>query len=151
MSYYNIHYGKVIERLILPKYRFEKGMVAQISYKSQKTERIKDYMAIILNPRYKGKMHLLSLENVSYEQINDFAELTGLKRVTTIKNVKKFDISKLIMDTSSYRFYNKEVKYFLNHHGVDSYKTFFLNRFKNNFIVDYKFSNKILKKYGFEK
>jgi hypothetical protein len=126
-------------------------MVAQISYKSQKTEKIKNYIVIILNPKYKGKMHLLSLENVNYEQINDFAELTGLKKVVTIKNIKKFDISKLIMDKSSYRFYNKEVKYFLDHYGVDSYRTFFLNRFKNNFIVDYKFDDKILKKYGFKK
>lgn len=150
MGYYNIHYSKIRERYFLPKTRFEKGMLVQIGYTSKEKEVSKQYIAIVLNPRYNGYMHSLSLENVTYNQLNYFADITGLKAITTIKGFKKLDISKLIMDKSSYRFYNKEVKYFLDHFGVDSYRTFILNRFTQNFILDYNFKKRILKKYGFE-
>lgn len=150
MSYFNIHYGKIRESYILPKTRFEKGMLAQLTYLPKETGESKKYIVIVLNPNYKTYMHLLSLENVTYRQLNYFADMTGLKAITTIKGFKKLDISKLVMDESSYRFYNKEVKYFLDHFGVDSYRTFILSRLKQNYVLDYEFDKQILKKYGFE-
>ena len=63
-NFYNQHLMKMQSRLIIPKNDLQKGMVISNLYKRNDGSK-KQYMFLVLNPLYVGKVHVLSLNEFS--------------------------------------------------------------------------------------
>jgi|TARA_R110000764_G_scaffold61066_3_gene130536 hypothetical protein len=97
-----------------------------------------DYVILVLQPNYEGKLHGLSLAEVDLGTIKDLAKDIG----TTIIRSNRFrtlQIPKLEMYSSSKRFYSSKLKATMESQWNNSYRTFDLKNFTSLMLLDYKF------------
>ena len=136
-NYLNEHKLKVNLKLIIPKYQLQKGMLVSGKYRGQNGKSA-DYVILVLQPNYEGKLHGLSLNELDPSTVADLAKEVG---VTLIRN-KRFRtlaIPKLEMYGSSKRFYHSKLKPTMESQWNDSYRTFDLPNFTSLMLLDYKF------------
>ena len=101
-------------------------------------------MFVVLNSGVDGKIHLLSLNEMTPTQFNNLARKTGLREIPKF-NKRGLDMEKLIMEMSSRRFYIGKLKGNIKLSYNSSYRTFFTNKLGNIQLVDYKFDDDIRK------
>lgn len=131
------HKLNINRKLIIPRYQLQKGMIVSGKYNSQDNES-SDYVILVLQPNYEGKLHGLSLAEVDLGTIKDLAKDIG----TTIIRSNRFrtlQIPKLEMYSSSKRFYSSKLKATMESQWNNSYRTFDLKNFTSLMLLDYKF------------
>ena len=136
-TYLREHRINVNKSLLIPKSQLQKGMIVSGRYKSQEGGS-SDYIVLILQPNWEKKIHGLSLKEVDPGVIKDLAARVGTKLVYG-NRFKQLQIPKLIMNQSSYRFYNSKLKGPMASEYNTSYRTFNMNGFSNVFLLDYDF------------
>jgi len=141
ISYYNSHVGKKQSSLIIPKYDLQKGMIVQANYQNQEGK-LKPYMFVVLNREFRGKVHLLSLNEMSPIQLNNMARRVGIRVIPKFKK-RGLDFEKIIMTESSNRFYNHKLAKNMDSWYNDSYRTFFLKNIRLIQLVDYAWDEDI--------
>ena len=142
------HKLNINRKLIIPRYQLQKGMIVSGKYNSQDNEsgecvgqtinESSDYVILVLQPNYEGKLHGLSLAEVDLGTIKDLAKDIG----TTIIRSNRFrtlQIPKLEMYSSSKRFYSSKLKATMESQWNNSYRTFDLKNFTSLMLLDYKF------------
>jgi len=142
-NYFSQHLMNKLSAAIVPKAGLEKGMVVQTRYKNLEGK-TKDYMFLILQPLYQGKVHVLSLNEFTVYRFEELAKETGLRIIPKFKK-RGLDIPKLIMVESAQRFYYGKLM-----RGGDmerlynnSYRTLFVNNISLCQLIDYNFSDNI--------
>ena len=131
------HKLNINRKLIIPRYQLQKGMIVSGKYNSQDNGS-SDYVILVLQPNYEGKLHGLSLAEVDLGTIKDLAKDIG----TTIIRSNRFrtlQIPKLEMYGSSRRFYSSKLKATMESQWNNSYRTFDLKNFTSLMLLDYKF------------
>ena len=131
------HKLNINRKLIIPRYQLQKGMVVSGKYRNQDNIS-SDYVILVLQPNYEGKLHGLSLGEVDMSTIKDLAKDVG----TTIIHSNRFralQIPKLEMYGSSKRFYSSKLKATMESQWNNSYRTFDLKNFTSLMLLDYKF------------
>ena len=131
------HKLNINRKLIIPRYQLQKGMIVSGKYNSQDNGS-SDYVILVLQPNYEGKLHGLSLAEVDLGTIKDLAKDIG----TTIIRSNRFrtlQIPKLEMYSSSKRFYSSNLKATMESQWNNSYRTFDLKNFTSLMLLDYKF------------
>lgn len=131
------HKLNINRKLIIPRYQLQKGMIVSGKYNSQDNGS-SDYVILVLQPNYEGKLHGLSLAEVDLGTIKDLAKDIG----TTIIRSNRFrtlQIPKLEMYSSSKRFYSSKLKATMESQWNNSYRTFDLKNFTSLMLLDYKF------------
>ena len=122
------------------KISLEKGMIVRMRYRAKSHKKmLKEYIILILNRNYQGKIHALSLEHVPEKTFIDLAMDTGIVYAKNIINYKKLNIPKLLMELSSHRFYHRKLKRHISTKYNDSYRTFLVSNIVSLYLVDYDF------------
>lgn len=149
-EYTNRHKQNILRFQNWDARRFEKGMIAEINYENIKGEVIKDYI-LVLNPKYKKpgekkwKVHTLKLNYLPVKQINELADTYGIKFIPNLQRFKSLDILKLIQEMNSRTYYNRVIQKTLR--KFPCYRTYLLENIKRTRLIDYKFDDKIEKKW----
>jgi len=141
INYYNHHLSHKESSIIIPKSQLQKGMVIQTNYKNQQNKR-KPYIFVVLNSEFRGKVHLLSLNEMTVKQMNDMARRIGIRYIPKFKK-KGLNFEKLIMTESSNRFYNHKLANNMDRWYNNSYRTFFVKHLSLVQLIDYKFDKDI--------
>lgn len=144
VSYYNAHLGRKQSSVIIPKYDLQKGMIVQANYKNQEGK-LKPYMFVVLNREFRGKVHLLSLNEMTVIQLNNMARRVGVRVIPKFKK-RGLDFEKIIMTESSNRFYNSKIASNMDLWYNNSYRTFFLKNIRLIQLIDYKWDQDIEEK-----
>jgi len=140
-NFYNQHLMKMQSRIIIPKNDLQKGMVISNLYKRNDGSK-KQYMFLVLNPLYIGKVHVLSLNEFSVLKFQDLAEETGVRIIPKYKK-RGLDIPKLIMEESSQRYYIRTLKRDLKRLYNNSYRTLLFNSMGMVTLIDYGFDREV--------
>ena len=119
----------------------EKGMICTFKYENQKGEN-KTYMTLVLNSEYVGKMHALTLDPINLSYFDSWAKKLGLVFSKNMRNYRKLNVGKLVMEQSSKRFYNSEIQRQIRIKGGlnFSYRTFWVKDIDSLQVVNYGFS-----------
>ena len=141
VNYYNAHLTRKESSIIIPKAQLQKGMVIQTNYRAQES-RLKPYMFVVLNSMYRGKVHLLSLNEMTVKQMNDMARRIGIRYIPKFRK-KGLNFEKLIMTESSNRFYNHKLARNMDTWYNNSYRTFFIKQIRLVQLIDYRFDQDI--------
>lgn len=104
-------------------------------------------MLTILNPSFDGRIHAISMENVSNAAYTNFVDGVGIRYIPRFQKYRGVDISKVIMDISSRRFYIGKVKGEMKSTLENSYRTFSIKKANSIRLIDYNFDEKLIKKY----
>lgn len=142
MKHLNEHLRRANQKLAIAKGQLEKGMIVELMYKPEKGN-LKRYVLTVLNANFQGKMHAISMENVSHNAYTDFVDGVGIRYIPRFKKYRGIDVSKVIMDVSSNRFYVGKLKNNLQ----DSYRTFNVKKINSIRLIDYRFDDKLIEKY----
>tara|TARA_R100000315_G_C5225316_1_gene136506 strand:+ start:895 stop:1350 length:456 start_codon:yes stop_codon:yes gene_type:complete len=141
MNYFNQHLTFKQSAAIIPKHQLQKGMIIQNRYRNLE-DKIKDYMFLILNPEFRGKVHVLNLNEFSTIRFNELARQTGVRIIPKFRK-RGLIIPKLIMKESSNRFYYSKLAVNMEKLYNNSYRTLFLNKMQLVQLIDYKFDEDI--------
>jgi hypothetical protein len=146
MGRINEHRVRIQSQVQIAKTSLEKGMIVKARYSpiiDNKRGSAKEYMLLILNPRYMNKVHALTLDAFGYIRINELASKVGLVYIPSFQKKRKLDIPKLEMKESSQRFYHSKLKGSMSQKWGDSYRTFDIAHFGGMFLVEYKFNKQV--------
>jgi len=142
-NYFAQHLTNKLSAAIVPKSGLEKGMVIQTRYKNLENE-TSDYIFLVLQPGFKGKIHTLSLNEFTVSRFKELAASTGIRLIPRFRQ-RGLDIPKLIMNESAQRFYHSKLM-----RGGDmerlynnSYRTLFSNKLALCQLIDYDFGDNI--------
>lgn len=141
INYYNTHLRKKQSSIIIPKFDLQKGMIIQANYRNQENK-LKPYMFVILNSKFRGKIHLLSLNEMTPIQLNDMARRVGIRVIPKYQK-RGLDFEKLIMTESSNRFYHSKLADKMDMWYNNSYRTFFVKNIRLIQLIDYKWDKDI--------
>jgi len=140
------HLRKANQKITIPKTQLQKGMVIEMMYKPE-SGNLKRYMLTVLNPNFEGKIHAISMENVSNAAYNNFVDGVGIRYIPRFQKYRGVDIPKVVMDVSSRRFYIGKVKSEMRSTLENSYRTFSIKKTNSIRLIDYDFDEKLIKKY----
>jgi len=136
MNYYNTHLTKTRDPKLITKNKLERGMVVKLRYK--KTDGVKNYMVLVLQPSWEDKLHALSFNDIPPQKVLSIAE--GHDEVLAESTrVRKLDLAKLRIDKSSRVFYTSEIKSDKNLKA--GYRTFNLDKIQSITVVNYNWGN----------
>ena len=141
INYYNTHLTKKESSVIIPKSALEKGMIIQARYTSA-DKSARPYMFVVLNRNFRGKVHLLSLNEMTTYQLNDMARRTVIRIIPNFKK-RGLDFEKLLIMESSNRFYHRKLAGNMDTLYNHSYRTFFANKIGLVQLIDYRFDKDI--------
>jgi len=127
--------------VIITQSQLEKGMIIQSRY-TNLDNKSNNYMFVVLNGGFDGKIHLLSLNEMTSKQLNDMARRTGIRMIPRFQK-RGLDFEKLVMNESSRRFYHRKLAKNMDKMYNNSYRTFFTNKLRSVFLVDYRFDKDI--------
>jgi len=141
MSYYSQHLTFKQSAVIIPKHQLQKGMVIQNRYKNIKGE-TKDYIFLILNPKFRDKVHVLNLNEFTNGRFNELARTTGIRIIPRFKK-RGLIIPRLTMIESSNRFYHSKLATNMENLYNNSYRTLFINNMQLVQLIDYRFDSDV--------
>ena len=151
MKYTQYHKKKILTEAVLLRHRIEAGMIIQFIYtKEHPRKETKEYMVLVLNPKYNEHLHALSLEVLTPFDFNRFVKKTKIIITKTISKAKKLDIPEIdLANIHPHSFYLKEIR---NKSGLYiGYRTFKVSRLKNIKILDYNFKKEAYKETAWRK
>ena len=132
MNYYNTHLTKTRDPKLITKNKLERGMVVKLRYK--KTDGVKNYMVLVLQPSWENKLHALSFNIIPPQKVLSIAE--GYDEVLSESiRVRKLDLAKININKASKEFYTTEIKSDKN--LKVGYRTFNLDNIKSLTAVNY--------------
>jgi len=141
VNHYNTHISNRETSIIIPKFDLQKGMIINCRYRKL-DNKYKNYMFVVLNGNYRGKVHLLSLNEMTVKQLNDMARRIGIRVIPKFKK-RGLDFEKLIMTESSNRFYHSKISSKMDLWYNNSYRTFFAKKMGIVQLIDYKFDKDV--------
>lgn len=150
MDYTSYHRRNVLKFEPWQIKRVEKGMILDAWYTNDDGQTNRHYI-LVLNPRYRypgekeWKLHAIKLNKFPLKALNLLAETYGITWTRNIQRYRKMDVTKLVQQISSQRFYRQEVKFTMK--KFPSYRTYKLDNFTKVFVCDYKFPDAIEKRY----
>ena len=143
-NYFGQHLTNKLSAAIIPKSDLQKGMIIQTRYRNLEGVS-KDYMFLILQPLYIGKVHVLSLNEFTEYRLNELAKETNVRIIPKYKK-RGLDIPKLVINESAQRFYYGKLQ-----RGSDmlslynnSYRTLFVNKIALCQLIDYDFDPDVM-------
>ena len=133
--YLREHQVNVKKRIIIPKFHLQKGMIVSGKYRSQEGKS-SDYLILVLQPNYEGKLHGLSLKEFRPQVLKNLAADVGITEIYSSR-YRILKIPKLELITSSQRLYNSKLKRTMESQFNTSYRTFNLSGFSSFLLLDY--------------
>tara|TARA_R110000851_G_scaffold87087_1_gene189623 strand:- start:12 stop:458 length:447 start_codon:yes stop_codon:yes gene_type:complete len=132
MNYYNTHLTKTADAKPITKKKLERGMVVKIRYK--KAEVYENYMVLVLQPRWEGKLHALSFNVISPQKVLIIAK-NNHEILAESTRVRKLNLAKIRVKDASKLFYTSEIK--SDNNLKAGYRTFNLDKIQSITVVNY--------------
>ena len=151
MKYLNYHKKKILTESVLLRHRIEAGMIIQFKYtKEHPRKKTKEYIVVVLNPKYKDYLHALSLEVLAPNAFDRFVKKTKIIITKTISNARKLDIPEIdLANIHPHSFYLQEIR---NRSELYvGYRTFKVSKLRNIKILDYNFKREAYKETAWRK
>tara|TARA_B100000287_G_scaffold277967_1_gene261890 strand:+ start:3621 stop:4073 length:453 start_codon:yes stop_codon:yes gene_type:complete len=137
-SYKALHRRNIISEKSSSKMKIVPGSIIRFSYNGKEVNDSRP-LVLVLNPRYRGKLHGL---NISYLTESNLKQLLNLVKETAqgrIKRLLSLRLPLLKADIGDpYKFYHSRLKGFLRG-KPDSYRTYKYGGIGGVRIIDYKF------------
>ena len=122
------HTNKIEQIAPLAVNQLQKGMVIKSTYKKKRRKgqpaESKTYMMLILNPKYEGFVHALSMGEFNSKELNKLAEKYGLTYLKVPPKFKALNFPKIVMTESSQRFYASAIKKLIGNQEKRNYSKF---------------------------
>lgn len=135
-DFYNTHLRKTTDPIVIQKTKLERGMVVKLKYK--KDSGMVNYIILVLQPKWPntndGKLHALSLNVIPPGKALELGEYYK-EVISESKKVRRLDLTKLKLDTSSKLFYTTEIQN--DKKFKAGYRTFDLKNIKSITAVNY--------------
>jgi hypothetical protein len=139
-----VHLKHGMTRHILSPAQMEKGMVVYLRYKTVGGEG-RQYAATVLNPSYKGKLHVISMNEIKLQDFRNFVKEFGVRYIPKFKKVRGVSLPKIDMTGSSKSIYEGKVKPELSSTLNNSYRTLILKNVSGLQLLDYDFGPELNK------
>jgi len=139
-----VHLKHGMTRHIISPAQLEKGMVVYLRYKTVGGEG-RQYAATVLNPSYKGKLHIISMNEIKLQDFRNFAKGFGVRYIPRFTKTRGIDLPKINMAISSKRIYEGKVKPELSTKLNNSYRTLILKNVAGLQLLDYDFGKELNK------
>jgi len=124
--------------------KLEAGKIVRFNYKGEYAT-VKRPLVLILHPRYKNKMHAISLDNISdvvLKQLKDIVTSSLKDKIEKLIGLRLPLLKAEINDPQ--RFYDSKIKLFISTFfpkGVTPYRTYLVKNITNLRLIDYKFKD----------
>tara|TARA_Y100000593_G_scaffold79827_1_gene148748 strand:- start:880 stop:1338 length:459 start_codon:yes stop_codon:yes gene_type:complete len=136
------HRRNIISEKSSTKMKVVPGAIVRFSY-SGKDVNDKRPLVLVLNPRFKGKLHGLNISYISESVLKQMLDLVRETAQGKIRRLIKMRLPLLRADIGDpYRFYHSRLKGFLKSKlgkTSDAYRTYNYNGVSGIRIIDYKF------------
>ena len=139
-----VHLKHGMTRHIISPSQMEKGMVVYLRYKTVGGEG-RQYVATVLNPLYKGKLHIISMNEIKLQDFRNFVKGFGVRYIPRFAKTRGIDLPKIDMAVSSKRIYEGRVKPELSTKLNNSYRTLILKNVSALQLLDYDFGPELNK------
>lgn len=139
-----VHLKHGMTRHIISPNQMEKGMVVYLRYKTVGGEG-RQYAATVLNPLYKGKLHIISMNEIKLQDFRNFVKGFGVRYIPRFAKTRGIDLPKIDMAVSSKRIYEGRVKPELSTKLNNSYRTLILKNVSGLQLLDYDFGSELNK------
>ena len=139
-----VHLKHGMTRHIISPNQMEKGMVVYLRYKTVGGEG-RQYAATVLNPLYKGKLHIISMNEIKLQDFRNFVKGFGVRYIPRFAKTRGIDLPKIDMAVSSKRIYEGRVKPELSTKLNNSYRTLILKNVSGLQLLDYDFGPELNK------
>ena len=139
-----VHLKHGMTRHIISPNQLEKGMVVYLRYKTVGGEG-RQYAATVLNPLYKGKLHIISMNEIKLQDFRNFVKGFGVRYIPRFAKTRGIDLPKIDMAVSSKRIYEGRVKPELSTKLNNSYRTLILKNVSGLQLLDYDFGSELNK------
>ena len=139
MNFLSEHRAKTLKRIQIAKAQLQKGRLVSVRY-TDREGKGSNKLLLILNPRFKGKVHALDLNKFSSKMLNQLARKVGLMEIIKYK-ARGLRIEKIVMTSSSKAFYGAHVK----NKYKDSYRQYFVEKIGALTLIDYRWDKDLLK------
>ena len=139
-----VHLKHGMTRYIIRPNQLEKGMICFLRYKTIGGEG-RQYAATIINPMWEGKLHILSMNEITLQNFRDFAKGFGVRYIPRFQKARGLDLAKIDMNMSSKRIYEGRIKNELANKLNASYRTLILKNVSGLQLLDYDFGPELQK------
>lgn len=140
----SVHLKHGMTRHTITSNQMEKGMVVYLRYKTVGGES-RQYAATVLNPSYKGKLHIISMNEIKLQDFRNFAKGFGVRYIPNFAKTRGINLPKIDMSISSRRIYEGKVKPELSTKLNNSYRTLILRNVSGLQLLDYDFGTELNK------
>jgi len=134
-----LHKKNIISEATTTKQNIEPGSVIRFKYGGKQVTD-KQPLVLVLNPKWKGKLHGI---NVNYLSETDLNKLVKLVKQTLAQKAAQFlGFGKRMTKADigdPFKFYHTRLKMFLGSQSVSMYRTYDINAITNVRLVDYRF------------
>lgn len=135
--------------------KLKAGQVVRFNYSGEYTT-AKRSLVLILNPRYKGKLHGIVLDNISdvvLAKLKKIVQETTQARIQKLINLRLPLLKADIQDPR--RFYETRLRPFIKTQfrmadKKSPYRTYFVSNIKNLKLIDYRFKDFYIDSTGLE-
>ena len=138
----SVHLKHGMTRHIVRPNQLEKGMVVYFRYKTVSREG-RQYVATVLNPNFKNKLHVISMNEINLQDYRNFAKGFGIKYIPRFQKARGIDLPKINMSMSSKRIYEGRVKPELSTVLNNSYRTLIIKEITGLQLLDYDFGREL--------
>tara|TARA_R100000234_G_C4964393_1_gene163239 strand:+ start:198 stop:638 length:441 start_codon:yes stop_codon:yes gene_type:complete len=137
-----VHLKHGMTRHIVRPNQLEKGMVVYFRYKTVSGEG-RQYVATVLNPNFKNKLHVISMNEINLQDYRNFAKGFGIRYIPRFQKTRGIDLPKINMAVSSKRIYEGKVKPELSTVLNNSYRTLIIKEITGLQLLDYDFGREL--------
>lgn len=143
MDFTSQHIGRINTTKRIDARRATAGMIVLGTYTDRKGKSEKS-MWLVLNERYKGLMHAISLSSIAPQRLIALAMQTKVTQAPST-GFSRLDLNLTAGTTSTgtMQFYNSTIKSQLKSSLAGSYRTLEPKRLTNLLVVDYKWPNNV--------
>jgi len=120
------------------------GQIVRFNY-TGKTSTVKRPLVLILHPRFRGKMHAISLDNISDAillKLREIVQETTQQRIAKLTRLRLPLLKSDIKDPQ--RFYDNRLKPFIRtffNSDQSPYRTYLIGGMTNLRVIDYRFKD----------
>ena len=139
-----VHLKHGMTRHIISPAQMEKGMIVYLRYKTVGGEG-RQYAATVLNPSYKGKLHVISMNEIKLQDFRNFVKGFGVRYIPKFAKTRGIDLPKINMSAPSKAIYEGRVKPELSTTLNNSYRTLILKNVTGLQLLDYDFGTELNK------
>jgi hypothetical protein len=146
-NWLSFHQRNIISESMGVWSKLEAGMICRFNYKGENVH-VQRPLVLILNPRWEGKLHGISLDYISDTILRKLYDIVRETKIDRVQKLLKLRLPLLKADIRSpQRFYENSLRRFIGTNfpvGESPYRTYIRGNITNLRVIDYRFKDMYL-------